>query len=157
MPASHHSMPESVMAIKVLGRPVVTCHALSTLLPSTPHSSCGLSATVGSDVRALVSFQLPPPLLQFAGRTGIEPGSVWSKATACASLAFSGIAGHGKVPRGVCCSWSPVLGSCPPAGAHDAGRLLSSRGGVLGGGLTCGLACCRPAVANPAAAARVGA
>ncbi len=44
---SHHSMPESVTAITVEGRPVVVCQAVSTLFPSTPQSSWGLSESVG--------------------------------------------------------------------------------------------------------------
>jgi hypothetical protein len=54
----------------VSGRPVVTCHAVSTELPSTPHSSWGFDATAWLVVRALVSFQSLPPSFQFAGRTG---------------------------------------------------------------------------------------
>ncbi len=58
---SHHSIPESVTAITVEDRPAVVCQALSTLLPSTPQSSWGLSANDGTLDRALVSFTSPPP------------------------------------------------------------------------------------------------
>ncbi len=47
-PRSFHMMPESSTAMTTSGRPVVTCHALSTLGPRTPNSSCAVAGTAGS-------------------------------------------------------------------------------------------------------------
>ena len=46
--SSSQRMPESMTAITVSGRPVVTSHARLVLEPLTPNSSWGLLVTVGS-------------------------------------------------------------------------------------------------------------
>src|ERR1700722_830031 len=113
-------MPESVTAITVVGRPVVTSQAASTLLPSTPHNSCGLSASSVTLDRALVSFSLPPPLSQLAGRSGYSCDGVCGFSTHLCSDTPSGAAGHGNSP--VCDAVpEPVFGS-PLSAGHDAGR-----------------------------------
>jgi glyoxylase-like metal-dependent hydrolase (beta-lactamase superfamily II) len=117
---SHHSMPESVTAMTVDGRPAVVCQALSTLLPSTPHSSWGLSASTGLLDRALVNLTSPLPWVQFAGRSGISPDGVCGSLIHATSDSPEGAAGHGNCP--VCVAEpEPVLGSAVSAG-HDAGR-----------------------------------
>ena len=122
-PGSHHSIPESVTAITVDGRPVLTCHAWSTEPPWTPQSSWGLSSSVLLPVRAEVSFQFPPPLSQLEGRTGGVAAGVWSYAAKF--LGFEtpeGLGGHGNVPFGV--EGSPAVGVSGSVGVagHEAGR-----------------------------------
>ena len=114
-------MPESVTAITVDGRPVVVCQAVSTLFPSTPQSSWGLSESVGSLERALVSFTSPPPWLQLAGRSGMAGGRrVRDRPPMRHSSCRAGAAGQGNCPVWVAVP-DPVLGSLV-SGGHDAGR-----------------------------------
>src|SRR3954470_9588920 len=53
-PVSFHLKPESWTAISTSERPVCVRHAVSTLMPLTPFSSCGLARMSGSDVQKLV-------------------------------------------------------------------------------------------------------
>ena len=55
--ASCQRIPESSTEMRMSGRPVVTCHALSTLAPRTPNSSCGLESIAASPVLPELSFQ----------------------------------------------------------------------------------------------------
>jgi hypothetical protein len=125
---SHHSMPESVTAITVEGRPAVVCQAVSTLLPSTPQSSWGLPASEESLDRALVSFTLPPPWLQLAGRSGIAVAGVWGLRTQAAVDVPTGGEGHGNCPIWVAVP-EPVFGSVFAIG-HDPGRESVTADGV---------------------------
>src|SRR5580658_1149175 len=121
---SHHSIPESVTAITVEGRPAVVSQAASTLLPSTPQSSWGLSDNVVSAERALVSNSSPEPWLQLAGRSGIAVDGVWGSVAHSFSDVPTGAGGHGNCPVWVAVP-DPVLGSVVTAG-HFFGRLSTT-------------------------------
>ncbi len=102
------------------GRPVVVSQAASTLLPSTPQSSWGLSYSSGHVERALVSFTSPPPWLQLAGRSGIAGGRSVRDHDATTRAHAGGAAGQGNCPVWVAVP-EPVLGSSV-GGGQAAGR-----------------------------------
>ncbi len=139
---SHHSIPESVTAITVDGRPAVVSQAPSTLLPSTPQSSWGLPDSAGVLDRALVSFWSPPPWLQLAGRCGMAAVGVCGSCTQSASDVPVGGGGHGNSPVGEAVP-DPVLGSVGGAG-QEAGRLSTTADAV--GKVAAGRAAPLPAV-----------
>ena len=112
--------------MRTSGRPVVTCHALSTLAPRTPNSSCGLESIAASPVLPELSFQ--SSLKSFGTSGGSFCGRKAYRPNALGSVPGGGF-GYGKSARATS-GTSSTTASDTAAAATNLARVLGAGTGA---------------------------